>query len=70
MSGWSRGHLGGYGDSDRRREGISRTTTLISTHTLVGDTLVGGRMLVHIAVASKVTVESVIEEAGMEGTGM
>ena len=51
-------------------EGISRTTTSISTHTLVGDTLVGGRMLVHIRVASKVTVERVIEEAGMEGTGI
>ena len=50
-------------------EGISGTTTLISTYTLVGDTLVHGRMLVHIRVASKVTVESVSEEAGMEGTG-
>ena len=51
-------------------EGASPTTTLISTHTLVGDTLVGGRMLVHMAVATEVTVEGVTEEAGMPGTGI
>ena len=50
-------------------EGSSPATTLISTYTLGGDSLVHGLMLVHITVASEVTVEGVGEEPGMPVTG-
>ena len=46
-------------------EEISITTTTISTYTLVGDTLVEGRGLVHIAVENEVTTDLVIEEGGI-----
>lgn len=49
-------------------EGASPAITWIRTHTLVGDTLVHGLMLIHIAVAGKVTVEGVMEGAGMPVT--
>lgn len=50
-------------------EGASPATTLARTFTLVGDSLVHGLMLVHIAVASEVTVVGVVEEEGMPVTG-
>ena len=50
-------------------EGASPATTWIRTHTLVGDTLVKGLMLIHIAVASKVTMEGATEGEGMPITG-
>ena len=50
-------------------EGTSPATTWIRTHTLVGDTLVKGLMLIHIAVASKITMEGVTEGTGMPITG-
>ena len=46
-------------------EGASPATTWIRTHTLVGDTLVHGLMLIHIAVAGRVTLEGSMEGAGM-----
>lgn len=46
-------------------EGASPATTWIRTHTLVGDTLVRGMMLIHIAVAGRVTVEDGVAVAGM-----
>ena len=49
-------------------EGASTSTTAASTYTLVGDTVVGGRSLVHIAVATEVAVESAFEEGGMSIT--
>ena len=48
--------------------GASTTSTTISTYTLVGDTVVDGRNLVHIAVANEVTLETVMEEGGMSMT--
>jgi hypothetical protein len=50
-------------------EGASPATTWIRTHTLVGDTLVKGLMLIHIVVASKVAVEGVMDEGGTPITG-
>ena len=47
---------------------VSTTTTAISTYTLVGDTLVGGRTLVHIAVATHIATETDIEQGGMSIT--
>lgn len=46
-------------------EGASPAFTMIRTHTLVGDTLVRGLMLVHIAVESEVAVNGAMDEAGM-----
>ena len=47
---------------------MTTTATLVSTYTLVGDTLVDGRALVHIAVAREVTIDNEIEEVGMSAT--
>ncbi len=49
-------------------EGASMATTTVSTYTLVGDTVVGGRSLVHIAVANQVRAETSFEEGGMSIT--
>lgn len=49
-------------------EGASTSTTAASTYTLVGDTVVDGRSLVHIAVATEIAVESAFEESGMSIT--
>lgn len=49
-------------------EGASVSTTTVSTYTLVGDTVVDGRSLVHIAVANQVAVETAFEEGGMSIT--
>ena len=46
-------------------EEVSMTTTTISTYTLVGDTLVEGRGLVHIAVVNDITTDLVIKEGGI-----
>ena len=46
---------------------MTTTATLVSTYTLVGDTLVDGRALVHIAVAREVTIDNEIEEVGDVG---
>ena len=48
--------------------GASTSTTAIGTYTLLGDTVVDGRNLVHVAVANEVTVESTFEEGGMSIT--
>ncbi|MDE2763339.1 MAG: hypothetical protein OXQ94_16220 [Gemmatimonadota bacterium] len=48
--------------------GASTSTTAIGTYTLLGDTVVDGRNLVHIAVANEVVVESTFEEGGMSVT--
>ena len=49
-------------------EGASVATTTVSTYTLVGDTVAGGRSLVRIAVANQVRVETSFEEGGMSIT--
>lgn len=41
------------------------TTNAVNTYTLVGDTVVGGRGLVHIAVAAEVETETTIREGGV-----
>ena len=46
-------------------DGATTTTTTVGTYTLVGDTLVDGRSLVHIAVANQVSMETKMEEGGM-----
>ena len=48
--------------------GASTTTATVSTYTLVGDTLVDGRSLVHIAVANEVTIDTSMKEGGMSIT--
>jgi len=50
------------------KEGVSVATTMVSTYTLVGDTVAGGRSLVHIAVANQLRVETSFEEGGMSIT--
>ena len=52
-------------NSSTDTEGVSTTTTAVSTYTLVGDTVVDGRSLVHIAVATELTTETVTQEVGM-----
>ena len=47
---------------------MTTTSTLVTTYTLVGDTLVDGRALVHIAMAGEVTIDNKIEEVGMSAT--
>lgn len=47
---------------------VSTTTTAVSTYTLVGDTVVDGRTLVHIAVATRIATETDIEQGGMSIT--
>jgi len=47
---------------------VSTTTTAVSTYTLVGDTLVDGRTLVRIAVATHIVTETDIEQGGMSIT--
>lgn len=49
-------------------EGGSMAITTVSTYTLVGDTVVGGRSLVRIAVANRVAAENAFEEGGMSIT--
>ena len=47
---------------------VSTTTTAVSTYTLVGDTVVDGRTLAHIAVATHITTETDVEQGGMSIT--
>ncbi len=47
---------------------MSTTSTTISTYTLVGDTLVDGRALVHVAVATQIATETEVEQPGMSIT--
>ena len=47
---------------------VSTASTTVSTYTLVGDTVVDGRTLAHIAVATHITTESDIEQGGMSIT--
>lgn len=51
-------------------EADEATTTInsVSTYTLVGDTLVDGRTLVHVAVATGITTDTEAEEGGMSIT--
>lgn len=49
-------------------EGQSANVTAISAYTLVGDTAVDGRNLVHIAATTEFTTEDAIEEGGMSMT--
>lgn len=49
-------------------EGGSATVTAISTYTLVGDTVVDGSNLVHIAATTELTTEDTFEEGGMSMT--
>ena len=44
------------------------TTTSIATHTLVGDTVVEGQSLVHIAVHTELETEATMEQGGMSLT--
>ena len=46
----------------------STSSTTISTYTVVGDTLVDGRTLVHIAVATEITTETEADQGGMSIT--
>ncbi len=51
-------------------EAAEATTTIntVSTYTLVGDTLVDDRTLVHVAVATQITTDTEAEEGGMSIT--
>lgn len=51
-------------NSSTETEAMSSTTNAVNTYTLVGDTVVGGRRLVHIAVAAEVETETTIREGG------
>lgn len=44
---------------------VSTTTTAVSTYTLVGDTVVDGRTLAHIAVATHIVTETDVAQGGM-----
>lgn len=51
-------------NSSTETEAMSSTTNAVNTYTLVGDTVVGGRGLIHIAVAVEVETETTIREGG------
>lgn len=51
-------------NSSTETEAMSSTTNAVNTYTLVGDTVVGGRGLVRIAVAAEVETETTIREGG------
>jgi len=44
---------------------MSATTNAVNTYTLLGDTVVGGSGLLHIAVATEIATETTIREGGM-----
>ncbi len=49
-------------------EAIESTSSTAYTYTLVGDTLVDGRMLLNIAVSGERTTEAEVEQGGMSMT--
>lgn len=55
-------------DSSTETAAMSATTDAVNTYTLVGDTVVGGRGLVHITVSTEATAETTVQEGGMSVT--
>ncbi len=49
-------------------ETATMTASTVSTYTLVGDTVVDGRSLIHIAVVNEVTSENILEQGGVSIT--